>query len=97
MYMWTSILKTFKKELIICTTIEELTRIRKKLDTYKINYDIRTVDLTANGLSHLANHGDSRSKGTLGLNMKYTKQFYIYVRRNDYEKAFFIIQKDYDE
>lgn len=93
--MLTIVLNMFKKELIICTTIEQLVNIRKKLDDHKIDYDIKTVDEMSTGFSFLASspYGDRRSRGISGVHSKYTKQFYIYVQRKDYEKANFLIQK----
>jgi hypothetical protein len=62
--------------------MEQQANIRSILAANNIKYMISTVNT----------NGGSRSKtGSFGLNSAYTYEYYIYVHKNDYEKARYLI------
>jgi hypothetical protein len=70
------------KEVYIGFFLEELSNVRQCLASNHIKYDYRVV-------SH-----SSRSRGrcgSLGIDMNYDKQYYVYVKRKDYERAKYLV------
>jgi hypothetical protein len=70
------------KEVYIGFSLEELSKVRECLAMDHLKYDYRVV-------SH-----SSRSRGrfgSLGIDMNYDKQYYVYVKRKDYERAKYLV------
>ena len=65
-------------------SLDELSKVRECLSLDNIKYDYKVV-------SH-----SSRSRGrfgSLGINMNYEKQYCVYVKRKDYKRAKYLVDK----
>ena len=70
-----------RKELLLTSSMERQARVRDVLAANKIPYLVRTSS------------NISRSRGAIpGMRMDLLYQYYIYVKRCDYEKAKHLIQ-----
>ena len=70
-----------RKELLLTSSMERQARVRDMLAANKIPYLVRTSS------------NISRSRGVMpGMRMDLLYQYYIYVKRCDYEKAKHLIQ-----
>lgn len=73
-----------QKELLITWDMAEQSRIREILASHGIEYKVRTVN-TCRG-------GNARARtGVAGIRTDAMYQYYIYVKKCDYEKAGFLI------
>ncbi len=73
-----------RKEVFVGNSSQRFDEVRYKLSTNRINYDYKIVDSTSP--SYFGSSNRART-GTYGVNMNYTKTYYIYVHKNDYDKA----------
>lgn len=71
-----------KKDVYIGYSLEELLKVRGVLEKEGIKYIYKVI-----------NHSDTtRSKfGSFGINMRYEKQYIVSVRKDDYEKAKYLV------
>ena len=70
-----------RKELLMTTSMERQARVRDVLAANNIPYHVR------------AKSNFSRSRGVIpGMRMDLLYQYYIYVKRSDYEKAEHLIR-----
>ena len=73
-----------RKELLLTSGMERQTKVRDILAANGIEYRVRTRSNTG---------GMSRSRTVLpGTDMESMYQYYIYVKRGDYEKAKYLIR-----
>lgn len=70
------------KEVYMGYSLLELSNVRECLTVEKIKYDYKVV-------SH-SSHNRGRF-GSLGSNINYEKQYYVYVKRGDYKKAKYLV------
>lgn len=71
-----------KKDVYIGYSMEELSKVREVLENQDIKYTYKVINHSA----------ATRGKfGSLGINMKYEKQYIISVRKDDYEKAKYLV------
>jgi hypothetical protein len=67
-------------------SLKDFSELRNSLAVAGIHYDYRIVDRNRAGI-----YGRSgRSFGTMGLDPKFTIQYYLYVHHKDYEHAMFL-------
>lgn len=72
------------EDVYIGYSLDELSKVRECLSLEKIKYDYKIV-------SHSSY---SRGRfGSLGINMNYEKQYNVYVKRKDYKKAKYLVEK----
>lgn len=74
-----------RKELKTTYDIDEQSRIRDILSQNKIEYDVKVVD--RNKTSHMTNKSCRETLGTMNLNHSLSKEYIIYVKKEDYVKA----------
>ena len=73
-----------RKELILTTSLEQQTKVRDILAANGIDYRVRVKSNTG---------GISRSRTVLpGTRPEWMYQYYIYVKKEDYEKAKYLIR-----
>lgn len=73
-----------RKEIFVGNAMQRFNEIRYTLAANKIDYTYRVVD---NGTS-------SRAKfGTAGVNMDYSRTYYLYVDKRDYDNAQGVLHK----
>lgn len=81
------ILMCNRKEIYHGFSISEFNRIKDILSRESINYDFRTVNRNTS-----AGFDTSRGRiGSMGENMKYSYEYYIYIHKKDYDEAVFLI------
>ena len=73
-----------RKELTITYSMEKQAEIRQTLAANKIEYVIRTFD---RGF-----HSRART-GSFGASSDFSREYVIYVHKDDYEKAIYLINK----
>lgn len=79
-----------KEEVYVGFSIEEFSKVRQSLAMGNIKYKYNVVSQSGQwgGL------GSSRGHyGSFGVNMKYDKQYYVYVMKKDYEQASYLVNK----
>jgi len=76
-----------RKEVYVGTSMKDFGEIRNTLAINQIDYEYRVVNRNSPGFL-----GSSRARtGTLGLNMDFAHEYYVYVHKNDFEKAYAIL------
>ncbi|SMB80461.1 hypothetical protein SAMN00017405_0878 [Desulfonispora thiosulfatigenes DSM 11270] len=73
-----------RKEVFVGNSSQRFDEVRYSLSSNKIKYDYKIVDSTSP--SYFGSSNRART-GTYGVNMAYTKTYYIYVHKNDYDKV----------
>ena len=73
-----------RKEIFVGNSLQRFDEIRSRLSLNKIKYDYKIVDSTSSGYFGPSNRART---GTYGLNMNYAKTYYIYVHKNDCDRA----------
>lgn len=77
-----------QKEVFMGYSMKEFSDVRYKLSTSGIKYKVKTVNQSSSTML-----GSSRTRnGSYGLNQAYNYLYYVYVHKNDYEKALAIIK-----
>lgn len=67
-----------RKEIYVGHSMQEFNRIRDALNTNRIKYEYRII-----------NQSSSRARfGTFNENMEYTRLYYLYVHKGNYEEAY---------
>lgn len=80
-----------RKELLITWSMQDLAQIRDILVSNHIEYRIRTVN-TGRSASSWGRTSSSRARtGTAGLRTDVMYQYYVYVKKADYENAKYLI------
>lgn len=79
-----------QKEVLVSSSLQRFNEVRDILSANGINYKYRVVDNTSPSF-----FGASRRArtGTFGENMNYSKTYYIYVHKNDYDNAYGLLRK----
>ena len=76
-----------RKEIYNGFSINEFNRIKNILAQKGIQYEFKTVNRTTS-----SGFDTSRGRvGSMGENMKYSYEYYIYVHRKNYNQAVFLI------
>ncbi len=79
-----------RKELTVTFDMNELARIRTLLAGEGIDYSVKTVNrMSASPISA----GTRARTGTYGQDTGAMIEYIIYVKRTDYERALYLIQK----
>ena len=73
-----------RKEVFVGNSLQRFAEIRNRLSSNRIKYYCKIVDSTSP--SYFGSSNRART-GTYGVNMDLTKTYYIYVHKNDYDKA----------
>lgn len=71
-----------RKEVFVGNSLQKFTEVRDTLSSNEIKYKV--VDSTSP--SYFGSSKRART-GTFGVNMDYTKTYYIYVHKNDYDNV----------
>ena len=69
-----------RKELIITPSLEAFTKAKTILAQNGIDYTWKVLDLTAHNWGHSTQ---------IGIDQNFSKLYYIYVRKKDYEEAYY--------
>lgn len=78
-----------RRELLLTMDAKYCARIRDILKANSIPYSMKVTNLqSANGFG-----SDRRGLGTIGVNMDYTYEYQIFVRKEDYDQALFQIHR----
>lgn len=80
----------FKQEVYIGYSLEDLAKGRQALANGGIKYWYNVHDHSGQWSGRGTIRGRS---GSMGLNMKYTKQYSVSVKRKDYEEASYLVNK----
>lgn len=81
MFVWN------RKEIYNGFSIKEFNRLRDILSEKGIQYDYRTVNRSTS-----SGFGSTRGRmGSIGENLNYSYEYYIYVHKNNYDNAVFAI------
>lgn len=73
-----------RKEVFVGNSMQRFNEVRNNLSSNKIKYDYKIIDSTSPNFFGASSRART---GTFGVNMDYTKTYYIYVHKNDYDKA----------
>lgn len=83
-----------KKEIYCGFDMAEFNRIRDVLDNAGIKHTYKVVDLIAPSCMMDRLNGIRTASGADTSSAKAMKQYYVYVSKNDFEKAEIIIRKE---
>lgn len=78
-----------RREIYSCHSLQEFNKFKDKLSVANINYDYKIVN------RNVASAFDS-SRSIVGSsieNQNIAYQYYLYVHKNDYDEAIFVISK----
>lgn len=76
-----------RKEVYAGFSMEECGKIRDVLAANKIKYDFKCTSSNSSGI-----FSSTRSRmGSFGENIEYSYSYYVYVRKDDYEQACYVI------
>lgn len=78
-----------RKEVYLGLSLEEFSKMKSLLIDNHIVYDYKVVDNSSYGL----NNRRASGMGTFGENPKFRVEYYLYVYKNDYESAIYILGK----
>ncbi len=79
-----------RKEVFVGNTLKEFDEVVYKISSSNVKYDYKIVDSTSPSFFGSSNRART---GTFGLNMDYTKTYYIYVHKKDYDKVQELLRK----
>lgn len=72
-----------RKEVFTGYSLQEFNDIRFKIAAHGIKYGYKVVDSTSSSF-----FGSRRARaGSFGVNMDYTKTYYLYVHKKDYDQV----------
>ena len=76
-----------RKEVYLGLSMKEFNKVCDILAANKIQYDSRAVN-------HNANWSGTRGRmGSAGVTLAYENQYYVYVKKQDYENAKYLLTK----
>lgn len=78
-----------RKEAFVGNSLQKFNEVCFSLSSNGIKYKYKVFDSTSPSLFGTSNRART---GTFGINMDYTKTYYIYVHKNDYDKACAILR-----
>ncbi|MPW25248.1 hypothetical protein GC105_05530 [Alkalibaculum sp. M08DMB] len=73
-----------RKEVFVGCSLQRFNEVCSTLSISGIKYKYNVVDSTTS--SYFGSSNRARA-GTFGINMEYTKTYYLYVHKNDYDNA----------
>lgn len=73
-----------RREVYVGNSLQRFDEVRFKLSANGIKYAYKIVDHTSPSYFGTSNRART---GTFGINMALSKTYYIYVHKNDYDKA----------
>lgn len=73
-----------RKKVFVGNSLQKFTEVRATLSSNEIKYKYKVVHSTSP--SYFGSSNRARTC-TFGVNMDYTKTYYIYVHKNDYDNA----------
>ena len=79
-----------RKEVFVGQSLETFNEVRYSLSSNGIKYKYKIVDSTSPSYFGSSNRATT---GTHGINMDYTKTYYIYVHKRDYYNAQALLRK----
>ncbi|HPF20718.1 MAG TPA: hypothetical protein PLC88_05215 [Syntrophomonas sp.] len=80
----------FKQEVYMGYSLADLAKVRQALVNEGIKYSYRVVDHSG----QWAGRGTIRGNyGSMGMNMDYARQYSVAVKRKDFEKASYVVQR----
>ena len=71
-----------RREVYVGFSMEKFAQIRDVLSANHLNYTYKVINSSGY---------DSRKYGGLGQNYQYTYEYYLYVHKDDYEEACYLI------
>ncbi len=77
-----------RKELLCTFDMMRQAKVRKILENFHIEYQMK---LAGRGDAFASNRG---RMGTFGENLDLETEYIIYVKKEDYEKALFLVQRN---
>lgn len=75
-----------KKEVLVTFSLEDFCRVKEALAANHMEYDWR--------IKPEAGSGRDRTMGTAFMDQTVLRQYYLYVKRRDYEKAEVIMRQE---
>lgn len=82
-----------KKEIYCGFDIVEFNRVRDVLDNVGIKHTYKVVDLITPSCMMNRLNGIRTASGAYTSSAKAAKQYYVYVSKNDFEKAGMVVRK----
>ena len=79
MFLWFN-----SEEVYMGYSLEELSKVRECLALDNIKYDYKVISHTS--------HSRGRY-GSFGINVNYDRQYCVYVKRKDFERAKYLVDK----
>lgn len=79
-----------KEDVYIGYLIEELSKVREILDNEGIKYTYEVINHSGQSTGKGSTRGNW---GSFGMNMDYEKQYVVSVKKKDYEKAKYLVNK----
>lgn len=76
-----------KKEVLVTFSLVDFNRVKDILSANQIPYDWKTMP-------ECGNRGN-RTMGTAFMDQSVMRQYYLYVKKKDYERAEYIIRKEF--
>lgn len=80
----------FKEDVYIGYSLEELARVRQALHNEGIRYSYNVVDHSGQWMGRGTIRGNY---GSAGMNMNYSKQYTVSVKRKDFERARYLVHR----
>ncbi len=78
-----------RKELIVTMEMDRQSEVRNILSQNGIDYTVKTTNLQA---APVMGGNRRRQYGSFGINPQYSYEYKIYVHKNDFEKAAYLIR-----
>ncbi len=82
-----------RKEVYTGFSLSDFVRMRDTLAAYGVRYNTKVVDMSGRGRGvHSALIAAERYSSAAG-NTSYSKQYYVYVHKDDYERATHLLSR----
>lgn len=78
-----------RREVLTTFSMEEQANARSILSEHKLPYVTRTVNMS--GGNSILVSGHRATWGSIGENLDYTYQYYLYVHKKNYEEAAYLL------
>jgi hypothetical protein len=79
-----------KEDVYIGYSLEELSKVRDTLENEGIKYTYKIINHSGQWTGRGSTRGN---RGSFGMNMDYEKQYVVSVKKSDYEKAKYLVDK----
>ena len=80
----------FKEDVYIGYSIGDLAKVRQTLANEGIKYSYKVLDQSGQWMGRGTVRGNS---GSMGMNMDYSKQYTLSVKRKDFEQASYLVNR----